>query len=205
MYREPLTVASLYNSIATFEEQVHNVNQSILLDLADLFHRYDMHGDFGLCLLHRHHTLQPNHVMVHTKTPDGLDICEAEELGFRDIHPCAFIVSSQDEFTAFEFEASSMPSCVSPTRAFLAELASFLRKTGHHRILGLVRLSQSRLPWNETLLLNGRGTIARQASEEKPVLAGVVTEWAFSVVNGEISVTAMKGCDEPPSGGHKSN
>lgn len=144
--------------------------------------------------------------MVHTRTLDGVDFCEAEELGFRDIYPCAFIMTSQDEFTAFEFEASStLWTCVPPKKAFLAELASFLRKTGHHRILGLVRVSQSRLPWNETLLLNGRGTIARQAREEKPIVAGVITEWAFSLDNGEISVTAMKGCDEPPSGGHKSS
>lgn len=198
------SAAILYKTIRLLEHQQCDIAPSTLAEFGPLFVRHQMHQHFGLCLLHRHYDIDANSVMVHSSTPDGVDLCQPEMVGARDIQPCAFFSTSRLEFVPFEYEASAVHCFFPlPTESFLRELANLLWKHGLESVLGLCRSSPANPPTTEIMLMEGRCTVTSRVSPEALWPNGIATEWGFLVDDdGKVHVKCMKSCKEQESGGH---
>lgn len=191
-----------YNAIATFSEQDYDISPSELHNLGTIFVKHKSHTMFGVTLIHRHDCLPPGVVMVHSEMQHGADICRIEEYGARPQYPCAYHLTSQDNFEPFEYsETPSHP----PDKAFLSEVASFLQGKNLERTLGITQLSKFKTPLIETILQDGHGTIARQSQTELDACSAdiVITEWGFSEEATQIHVRALKACTITDAGSHK--
>lgn len=196
----PEDTASQYNGLPLLQ-QTSGVSSSVLQELAPIFIRHNAHNEFGACFLHRHHELFRTFVMVHS-VEAGRDICLPREIGSCKIRPrIFFFCRAKDEFRPLEFEEASESEmkCV-PSEAFLSDIASFLKSKELDTVLGL-SVIPSGGQWVEYVLANNYGTIATQ--QETGSSNGIITAWAFSVVDGIERVTPLMECNFTVSGVHE--
>jgi len=132
--------------------------------------------------------------MVHTRAKTGEDVCLPQELGRHAISPCLFFYSTtHGPFLPLEYEAHPITTPLRiPSKAFLSDLVEFLRGHGLDQVLGLSRVSPSEEPWIERLLPDGRGTVAVQSQEGAQISGGVVTEWAFVLIDGNVYFRTLR-------------
>lgn len=186
-----------YNTLRTFEQQRHAVDEQTLLAIAAIFCRYQEQDVFGITLLHRHIELRRRHIMLHCEPDPNTILCTEEAVGDRPLYPYAYSLVAR-KAVPVEF---SHTQTVAPKGQFLLELASFLADRELDDVIGLSTLSPGTACWTEYNLEQGTGTTA---SPHDFLLQGEVvpTEWRCVETEGVVKVIAMKICVEPKSGGH---
>jgi hypothetical protein len=195
------TLAPNYNRIKTMEEQCHEIQTPMLESLAKLFRDHQADHDFGICLLHRHQTIAPGYVMVHTRERAGRDICAVEPVGSRPQYACAFYLD-EDQIRAYEF--SSTPQVI-PGIDFTRAFSSFIDRNHLQDKLGFCCLVPSEMPWIELVHDDEQEMISVQVPTWNKFAAtqGDVTEWGFLWNGHEIECREHKKCIRPEGGGHK--
>jgi len=190
-----------YNNISTIEEQHHHVDPSTLQALAELFRDYNVDHYFGICLLHRHHSLPAGYIMVHSRDYPGVDTCSMERLGYRPQYACAYYLE-RDALYPYEF--CSTPRAT-PDTDFTKAVSSFLQTKSLERILGLCCITPLEQSWIEVPQDCRNVLISRQVSTvtDLTTVDGVVTEWAFVREKDAIKIKEHKKCIRPEGGGHK--
>ncbi|KAF2158940.1 hypothetical protein M409DRAFT_30571 [Zasmidium cellare ATCC 36951] len=194
-----------YNKIDFVHEQrswlLHADARQVLLDLANIFIRHGANTNFAITLLHRHHQLHPGHAMIHVRDCSGADICSMEQLGTRQIYPCAYhcLLDQDTPFLPFEFSSDPLPT---PDPSFLSDVANYLRLRNLCNRIGVSYTDGSQEVWTERLLDNGQGTIAVVASQDQASLDDnyIVTEWFVSQDENGINTVAIKGCNDQEVG-----
>jgi hypothetical protein len=156
--------------------------------------------NFAIALLHRHHDLRPGYAMVHSRSSIDEDRCDMEPIGTRRMFPCAYhCCDVSTDFLPYEFSSVSIPV---PDKAFLSELASFLRQYNLYETIAIAHVDNRQQLWMERISQDGTGTIATAVSGDQVVLDEnyTVTEWAVIQNDIETKVTAIKGCDDKEVG-----
>ena len=95
-------------------------------------------------------------------------------------------------FRAFEYKEG--PDMAVPREDFLEEFGLFLHIYQLGDIIGISTLPSGEEQWVETVLADGRGTVARRIPRGQ-ASPGVVTEWAFFVQDGALNYKEMRKCD----------
>lgn len=186
-----------YNSLRTFEQQRHTIDEQTLLAIAAIFCRYEEQAIFGITLLHRHIELRRRHIMVHYEPEPDTILCTEEALGDRPLYPYAYSLVARKTIPV-EF---SHTQTAAPKEQFLLELATFLADRELDDVIGLTTLSPGTSCWTEYNLEQGTGTTA--SPQEFSVEGDVIpTEWRCIEREGVVKVITMKTCVEPKSGGH---
>lgn len=177
--------------------------QDALSCIAQIFVRHQAHVHFAITLLHRHHDLPPGCAMVHSHGDLNEDSCSMERLGTRGIFPYAYHCCLEGEinFLPYEFSATPVPA---PDKAFLAEVAAYLRQ---HSLCEAIAISYTADPqqvWIETMSRDHQGTTAVVVSKAQLPWHEdyTVTEWAVIQDDVGIRITAIKGCNDKEVG-HK--
>lgn len=91
-----------YNRIPELLKQTHNVNHTILHEAGCVFVKHQVQQDFGLALLHRHQSLDPGCVMVHTKNEEQDHLCAMEPFDSEMLYAESFFVGSEGKMIPFE-------------------------------------------------------------------------------------------------------
>ena len=204
MLETSILKAREYNSISRFEDQVHALPSVLVHGLRYIFRLHGMHSTYGIELLHRHHDLEPDHVMFHTTT-ERIDICESkhiESLQWRGVIPCSFYLNANRKFQAFEYQAGVPDS--TPNETFLRDVRKFLYKHRLDRVIAISRISPlDQGVFVEYTLPLRCGTVALkcQVTDARWTADGhITTGWAFA--NGNELVSEYKKCVRTESGGH---
>lgn len=134
MISHHLLPASLYNDLPQVEDQA-SIPDAVLIDLGNIFKSYDMHGQLGVSLLHRHLNLDAGEVMVH----EGLR-CYPKDWSNEDtkLSGASFNLDDGEHFRAFEYD-TDRPLEVG--RDFLNDVASYLSTNGLGRHVALSKLN----------------------------------------------------------------
>ncbi|KAK5163029.1 uncharacterized protein LTR77_010963 [Saxophila tyrrhenica] len=157
-------VSRYYNAIAHIDQQHTSTSPDLLRRLAEVFVRHSVHDNFGVFLLHRHGSVAPDSVMVHTRDDPDTDVCVEEKLGMRAISPCSFLSNTRDEFLPFEYETPprAAVACL-PSAAFLVELGNFLWDQQLQNVFGLCTVSPLESPWIEKVVGEKGDTVATRS------------------------------------------
>ena len=185
MFDNTYPTTSQYNGIRHFDLQVHFVPPNHLRGVGKILIKHEMHLKFAAALLHRHEDLRAGSVMVRSNPDADTDICRMrpikDESCCETLSPCAFYLNSARSFQAFEYHYADDDSV--PTEDFLEDLRSFLYAHQLHDVIALTRAPPGRQQWVESLLSDGRGTVARRyipVKDDFCSATGTITEWTFS-------------------------
>ena len=99
------------------------------------------------------------------------------------------------QFKAFEFK-KGLDMAVAGEE-FLEEFGSFLHVHRLGDVIGISMLPPGKEHWVETVLGDGKGTVARRGQAS----SGVVKEWAFFVHDGALDYKEIRKCNTSPEGG----
>lgn len=197
-----------YNGLCAIDHQLKAVERldfpEILWSIAHILRRHDAHVDFGICLLHRHHDLASDKVMVHSCDLPGEDICKMEGRGKRQVFPHAYQHHCQyDDFVPYEFSSTPTPI---PAKPLLLEIAALLHSQNLCQLVGLFHIASQGGPWTERVLCDEeeeQGTIATQLARNEFLSQNdIVTEWVLRDGLGSVELLAYRGCTDTEAG-HK--
>jgi hypothetical protein len=187
--------ARTYNNIPLFESQRKNISPAIIEAAAAIFVKHHQHAHFGLNLLHRHNDISTDQVMVHSRPRPDKDLCLPCQIGSHTIQPCAlrFHIGRR---TLIPVEYDEMQATDEhfrlPDSAFLSDMEELLVSTRMEAVLGFSRIPTSSHTWVESVLPDRRGTVAHSSEVELSRYDGVVTEWSFSLDDGNPGTRAIR-------------
>ena len=195
--------ATTYNQIKVLDQQRTTIEPDLLESLHDLFVKHKSHEYFGISLLHRHHDMLQGHAMVQSQVGQGVVACRMQIAKSLILYPCAFYVTNENKFVAYEYTEEPTPV---PATTFLSDLSSFLVSNDLRDRLALSSIQPKVQPVEERLLAQGLGTISTPLNGELDLsdIQGTITEWSFLPhPNGRRGIRAIKKCVESQAGGHK--
>ena len=207
---EPVIPATLYNRIKLFENQQVFMPIAKLKKIGTVFIHYDMHNDYGAAILHRHHDLRHNYVMIHADLTQPGDSCVStplSDVGTSPLFPHSLYLESDGSFRPYEYDRAP------PRKHLQPDFLQALRETIVEEKLGdtfaLVRAPNSGLRETIEYLLPGDdGTISllkefdhgRHGDHGDSIMA----QWVFRrTESGDIDCIGVRKCERLKSGLHK--
>lgn len=188
--------ASLYNDLPQIEDQ-GPISDAVLADLGKIFVSYDVQGQLGVGLLHRHFDLDAGEVIVQ----EGLR-CSPKDLSNENtkVAGASFYLDGED-FKAFEYDTDNP---LEFEEDFLKEIASYLARNGLARQVALSKLNGEHNRLLETLEDETKSHICTSVSECEVSHEDQVTEWRFAVPgNNQIRPVIARLCKKSSTNAHK--
>ena len=191
-----------YNDIPLFEDQKHDILPDDLLVIGNILFRHGYLHDFSVGFKHRHFTLSPRTLMVHSKRSDGLIKCNIEAL---ETLPAVFPrwISLKAEESSPSFEYALDPPKTYPRSDFLCELTRFLRHRNLENVIALSLHAPSEVLHEMSLEQEpGLVYISKRDYNVERDEDTVVTGWRFEIQDGKVVTLPCQTCVVKGGGRH---
>ncbi|KAF2151065.1 hypothetical protein K461DRAFT_165877 [Myriangium duriaei CBS 260.36] len=189
--------SNIYNNLPQANDQTPP-EQRILQSVGELFIKHNVHGSFGVALLHKHFDMAEHEIMVHKGLICSPEITTAS--ANEDLSGRSFFLSD-GRFQAYEYQDGSAQGDDLPP-AFLDALRAHLVRNELSQILALTRIVAHAPPLMEHC---GAGRTHVCDVAEQTILPAEATEWKFDVRDGSSAVFVMRACKRDRKGNHKNS
>ena len=165
--------------------------------IAQIFVKHQMHRDYHLAVLHRHHILPTGYAMVYQREGPDKYTCSMQVIELEKTFPSSYHLSD-GRFVPFEFSLAEPR--IKPSDGFFSELSDILHEHGLDHEIGITKALPPEHLWKEELCETGMICTRIDAEDKMSVENCVITQWAFQETSCGLEITAVRACEETPAG-----